>query len=31
MASFDINNNIIADRWKERYEKLSDEKKNKLA
>lgn len=30
MASFDINNNIIANRWKERYEKLSDGKKNKL-
>lgn len=30
MANFDINNNIIANRWKERCEKLSDEKKNKL-
>lgn len=30
MANFDIDNNIIANRWKARYEKLSDEKKNKL-
>lgn len=30
MANFDINNNIIANRWKERCEKLSDEKKSKL-
>lgn len=30
MTSFDINNNIIANRWKARCEKISDEKKNKL-